>query len=352
LKEYHLKDFSIYIGNDVFELLLENLIAQSYSQVFVLVDENTHKYCLPALNTYLFNTNIIKIGSGELHKTLETAQHIWNELQRMNADKKSVLINLGGGVVGDIGGFCAATFKRGLDFINIPTTLLGMVDSSIGGKLGVDYNGIKNAIGLIHQPKAVYINPDLLNTLPKDEMVNGYAEIIKHALIDDADYWDKLSKTKLDEWPKLASMINGSVKIKLQIIKKDPAEKSIRKILNFGHTIGHALEAYSLKHDKKPLKHGEAVAIGMICEAYLSKEILGLSNKELNTISDYILRFFPKYSLKTILSPEVIMLMRQDKKNTMDDINFTLLKRIGKGSINHVCSEHQISMALNYYDSL
>jgi 3-dehydroquinate synthase len=352
LKEYHLKDFSIYIGNDIFELLLENLIAQSYSQVFVLVDENTEKYCLTQLNKYLFNTNIIRIKSGELHKTLETAQHIWNELQRMNADKKSVLINLGGGVVGDIGGFCAATFKRGLDFINIPTTLLAMVDSSIGGKLAIDYNGLKNAIGLIQQPKAIYINPDLLNTLPKDEMINGYAEIIKHGLIDDIDYWDKLSKTNIDEWQKLGPLINGSVKIKLQIIKKDPTEKSIRKLLNFGHTIGHAIEAYSLKHDKKPLKHGEAVAIGMICEAYLSKEILGFSSRDLRTISDYLLRFFPKYSLKTILSPELIMLMRQDKKNQMDEINFTLLKRIGKASIDHVCSERQISMALNYYDSL
>jgi 3-dehydroquinate synthase len=304
------------------------------------------------LNKYLFNTNIIKIKSGEQNKTLDSAQHIWNELQKMNADKKSVLINLGGGVIGDIGGFCAATFKRGLDFINIPTTLLSMVDSSIGGKLGVDFNGVKNAVGIIQQPHAIYINPDFLNSLPKDEIVNGYAEILKHALIADIDYWEKLSRTGLDEWQKMGAIINSSVKIKLQIIKKDPTEKSTRKLLNFGHTIGHAIEAYSLKHDKKPLKHGEAVAIGMICEGFLSKEILGFSTKDLRLISEYILRFFPKYSLKTILSPELIKLMRQDKKNQLDEINFTLLKRIGKASIDHVCGEHQISMALNYYDSL
>lgn len=352
MKEYHLKDFSIYVGNDVFELLLENLIVASYSQVFVLVDENTERSCLPVLDKYLFNTSIIKIKSGELHKTLETAQHIWDHLQRANANRKSVLINLGGGVISDIGGFCAATFKRGFDFINIPTTLLAMVDSSIGGKLGIDYNGYKNAIGLIQQPKAVYINPDFLNSLPREEIVNGYAEIIKHALISDADYWDKLLRTGLDEWQKTTAIINGSVKIKLQVIKKDPEEKSLRRLLNFGHTIGHAIEAYSLAHDKKPLKHGEAIAIGMICEAYLSKEVTGLSNRELRMLTDYILRFFPKYSLKSILSPELINLMRQDKKNQSDEINFTLLKRIGKASINNVCSEHQISMALNYYDSL
>jgi 3-dehydroquinate synthase len=353
LKEYYLKDFSIFIGNDVFEVLLENLIERSYSKVFVLVDEHTEKYCLPALTKYLFDIKLIRIQGGEQHKSLDTAQFIWNYLQEQNADRNSVLLNLGGGVISDIGGFCASTFKRGFDYINVPTSLLAMVDSSIGGKTGIDYNGLKNAIGTINQPKAIYINPDLLLSLPKDELLNGFAEMIKHGLIIDKSYWEKIVKTGFDDWSKMSTLINGSIKIKLDVIKKDPLEKSYRKILNFGHTIGHAIEAYSLKNDKKPLKHGEAVAIGMVCEAYLSKTQLDLSMKELKEITDFIAQYFPKYSLRTILSPELIKLMRQDKKNEHpDEINFTLLKKIGKGSINHICSETQITAALNFYDSL
>ena len=353
MKEYYLKDFSIYIGNDVFELLLENLIERSYSKVFVLVDENTEKFCLPALTKYLFDLKTIRIQSGEQHKNISTAQLIWDALQREHADRNSVLINLGGGVVGDIGGFCAATFKRGIDFVNVPTTLLAMVDSSIGGKTGIDYNGVKNAIGVITQPKAIYINPDLLNSLPKDELLNGFAEIIKHGLILDKSYWEKIVKTGFGDRSRISGLINGSIKLKLDVVKKDPLEVSYRKILNFGHTIGHALESYSLQHDKKPLKHGEAVAIGMICEAYLSKIMLDLSNKDLRELGDFVSQYFPKYSLRTILSPELISIMRQDKKNENEDsINFTLLRKIGKGSINRVRSESQIAAALNYYDGL
>ncbi len=352
MKEYNLKKVSIYLGNDIFETLLENLIVGSYSQVFVLVDENTEKYCVHLLDKYLFDTKVIKISSGEQHKNIETTQFIWNEFQRLNADRHSVLINLGGGVIGDIGGFCASTFKRGFDFINVPTTLLAMIDSSIGGKLGIDFNGYKNAIGLIKNPKAVYINPDFLNTLPKDEIVNGYAEILKHALIANEDFWEKLLATNIDDRQKISSIIIENIKIKTKIVAKDPYEESTRKALNFGHTIGHAIESYSLKHDSKPLKHGECVAIGMICEAFLSREMIDLSNKELKSISDQVLKYFPKYSLRSVLSPDLIKLMYHDKKNMGEGINFTLLKRIGKASINHICSEHQIARALNYYDSL
>ena len=249
MKEYNLRKVRIYTGNDVLESLLENLIENSYSQVFVLVDENTEKYCLPLIHKYLFNTKIIKIKSGEQEKTLETTQFIWNELQRYHAAKNSVLLNLGGGVIGDIGGFCAATFKRGIDFINIPTTLLAMVDSSIGGKTGIDFNGIKNSIGIITDPKAIYIYPDFLNSLAKDELINGYAEVIKHALIADFDLWEKFRKVDAFDFQKLNSIINDSIKIKLKIVAKDPYEQNVRKLLNFGHTIGHAIESYSLKHD-------------------------------------------------------------------------------------------------------
>ncbi len=352
MKEFQFKDFSIYAGSDVLEILLENLIEHSYSRVFVLMDENTKKYCLPKISKYLFDIYPIVIPSGEQHKTLATAQVIWNELFKQNADKNSVLINLGGGMVGDIGGFCAAIYKRGIEYINIPTTLLSMVDSSVGGKTAVDFYHIKNSLGVIQQPKSVYIFPDLLNTLPLPELRNGFAEMLKHGLIADDDYWQELLGVTEYELPRLASLINGSVKIKMKIVKKDMFEIRDRKRLNFGHTIGHAIEAYSLKNDKVPLKHGEAVAIGMVCESYLSKIKSGLSGKELQHISQVILSRFPKYSMRNILSPELIKIMRQDKKNSNDTLQFTLLRTIGKSTVNQECSEYEITAALNYYDSL
>lgn len=352
MKEYNLKDYSIYSGTDVIDFLLQQLIEKSYTQVFILVDEQTERHCLPILNKTLFDVKVIKIVSGEVNKSLLSLQQIWDELMKHNADKSSVLINLGGGVIGDIGGFAAATYKRGIDFTNVPTTLLAMVDSSIGGKLGFDYGDIKNAIGVIQNPADVYIYPEFLKTLDERELRNGFAEIIKHGLIADDDYWNKIQGLETFDWRSLATLINGSVKIKQNIVKKDPFEKGLRKVLNFGHTIGHAIEAYSLLNDKKPLKHGEAIAVGMICEAFLSKEYGALSGKELKQISEFILKHFPKYSLRNILSPELIRFMRHDKKNNSELINFTLLKRIGKAVPDYNCTDQQISLALNYYDGL
>lgn len=352
LKEYNLKEYSVFVGTEVFDMLLEQLIERSYSQVFVLVDEQTEKVCLPILHKTLFDTKVIKITSGEINKTLVSTQFIWDELLKHKADRNSVLVNLGGGVIGDIGGFAAATYKRGIDFINVPTTLLAMVDSSIGGKTGIDYQGIKNAIGVIDPPAAVFINPIFLNTLNSRELLNGFAEIIKHGLIGDEDYWEKIFRINKVDAETMGALISGSVKVKMQVVKKDPYESGLRKVLNFGHTIGHAIESYSLANDKKPLKHGESIAIGMICEAFLSKEQGGLSGRELRQISEFILQHFPKYSLRNILSPELIRYMRQDKKNSNDTISFSLLKRIGKAGFDYTCSDAQIALALNYYDGL
>ncbi|MFI5222377.1 MAG: 3-dehydroquinate synthase [Bacteroidia bacterium] len=352
MKEYNLKKVSIYIGTDVFGQLTETLINHSYSKVFVLVDEITEKLCYPLLQKHLFELKLIQISSGEKNKNTITTQFIWTELQKHNADRNSVLLNLGGGMITDIGGFSASTYKRGIDFINIPTTLLGMVDASIGGKTGIDFNGVKNMVGLFSNPVSVYIFPDFLQSLPKTELINGFAEVIKHALIADPVLWQNLSEITTDDFQKIISLIAPSVKIKIKVVKKDPQEKSLRKILNFGHTLGHAIESYSLENDSKPLKHGEAVAIGMICEAFLSREILNLSKEELNVISRYILKFFPKYPIQSVLSPEVIKFVYHDKKNISESFNFTLLKRIGKASINHSCTELQITRALNYYESL
>lgn len=352
MKEYHFKDFSIYLGNDVFETLLENLIHASFSKVFVLADENTEKHCLPLLSRYLFDIHKIIIPSGEEHKTLTSAQLVWDTLMKNQADRKSVLINLGGGVIGDLGGFSAAIYKRGIACIQLPTTLLSMVDSAVGGKTGLDYHGVKNALGVFRHPHAVYILPELLKTLPERELKSGYAEILKHGLIADAEYWQQASQINPTDVKEIGSLINPSLKIKMRIVKKDAMEFGERKLLNFGHTIGHAIESYSMLHDKHPLRHGEAIAIGMICESYLSKLKGGLSGSELKEITEVMMKAYPKYSLRTVLSPELIVLMRQDKKNVGDSLRFSLLKRIGKGIYDIPCSESEIAQALNYYDGL
>lgn len=352
MKEFYQKDYSVFIGNDVFDTLLQTLIEGGYSQVFVLVDEQTERYCLPQLAKYLLTHQVIKVQSGEQHKTLETAEYIWQQLLLKNADRKSVIINLGGGMISDIGGFCAAVYKRGIHFIHVPTTLLAMVDAAIGGKTGVDHRSLKNILGVFQHPKFIFIYPEFLATLPKPEVLNGYAEMIKHGLIADKEYWQKLQQAPIEEWPTMLPLIHTSVKIKMQIVKRDPFEKGERKLLNFGHTIGHAIETYSLMHDKNPLKHGHAVAIGMICEAYLSKLVLGLSSKELKQITELLCRVYPKYSLSNILLPELTQIMRQDKKNSHDQFNFVLLKKIGKATFDVPCTESQMMAALNFYDSL
>ena len=351
MKEILNKEYDIYLGSEVFEKLAENLVVKEYSKIFVLMDSNTHKHCWPILNAYLVNYFPIILPPGEASKTIRYAEFIWETLQNNLADRKALLINLGGGMISDIGGFCASTYKRGINFINIPTSLLAMVDAAIGGKLGIDLNSYKNSIGLFNHPSCIYIYPPFLNTLEDNEIRNGFAEISKHAFIDDKNLFEKLETLDLNDSNKLSNIIFQSVKIKFSIVSKDPFEKNIRKKLNFGHTIGHAIETASLINDKTPLKHGEAIAIGMICEAFISKAIEGLSSKELNTITQFIMKRFPKYKQK--LNPEeLIAIMRNDKKNREGNINFTLLKKIGKAKIDINCHEDLIIQSLDYYQSL
>jgi 3-dehydroquinate synthase len=351
MKEIIQKDFDIFLGTDVLEKLSEILINKEYSKIFVVMDSNTHKFCWPILSPYIMNYEIIVIPAGEANKTLKYAEIIWAKFQELFADRRAVLINLGGGVISDLGGFCAATYKRGIDFINIPTTLLSMVDASIGGKLGVDFNSLKNVIGVFQNPKYIFINPNFLNTLPQDEKRNGLAEVCKHALIEDKSLFQKLESITSHDWENAGPLIFQSVKIKVAIVKKDPLEKDIRKALNFGHTIGHAIETNSLLNDEVPLKHGEAVAIGIICEAYISKAIMGLSSSELQRITDYFMQRFPKYKGK-LNTAKLIEVMKNDKKNREGIINFSLLKKIGKVKIDVNCHDELIEKAINYYKGL
>lgn len=348
-----LQGYNIQFQDQNFRQLNEQLLVAAYSKIFVLVDQNTKRCCLPTLTKALnnFDLNIIQIQAGEQHKNIQTCQLIWNALMEQQADRKSVLINLGGGVIGDMGGFCASTFKRGLDFIQIPTTLLAQVDASIGGKLGIDFSTVKNSIGLFKNPTAVYLFPLFFKTLPREELYSGYAEVIKHGLIKDKAYFTQLlNHVSLDEldW---SFVIKHSLLIKKTIVEQDPFEQNIRKSLNFGHTIGHAIESLSWETNH-PLLHGEAIAIGMITESYLSKCILGLSDNELNQITQYLSQLYPKYNLNQFDLEKILKLIQQDKKNEHQQTCFTLLEQIGAFKINIHASETLIGEALNYYNNL
>ena len=317
-----------------------------------MVDEHTEGACLERFRHYFpEKIHVIRILSGELNKTLDTCQKIWLEMFAARADRRSVLICLGGGVIGDMGGFTASTYKRGMDFIQMPTTLLSQVDSSIGGKLGIDFAAVKNSIGVFANPKAVFISSHFLTTLSAREVRSGFAEIIKHALIADAEQWMSLSKIEDLTTVDWDNIIVPSLKVKQKVVEIDPFERGLRKSLNFGHTIGHAIESMALETDK-PLTHGEAIAIGMICESYLSNILRGLPKQDLDEIIQFILKIYGKYDIQQFDFEELIALMRQDKKNDGDEINFTFLPKIGEVAINCTATPQYIIESLNYYKAM
>lgn len=345
-------NYNIYFENSLNELA--TFIEKGrYSRFFVLTDENTGKYCLPLLREQLGNPDnfdIIEIAAGEESKDIDFCIGVWKMLIDFGADRQSLLINLGGGVISDLGGFAASTFKRGIDFVHVPTTLLSQVDASVGGKTGIDINSIKNVIGTFTQPKAVFIEDKFLKTLPARQILSGSAEMLKHGLICDADYWNQLKKSDLSTpagW-----MVHRSVAIKNAVVLEDPHEKNIRKSLNFGHTIGHAVETYSLINDEDSLSHGEAIAIGMICEAYLSHKKTGLSAEDLAEITEVLIELYPRYDLKPIDKATLIDYMLKDKKNQNGKINCTLLSKIGQFNIDNICTEEELIEGLNYYANL
>ncbi len=348
-------NYSVYINKgiakDINRFFKNN--KNRYSKVFILVDENSLKFCYPQLvnDIDVFkDAEIIEIDSGEESKNIEVCHHIWTTLSEYGADRKSLFVNLGGGVIGDMGGFIASVFKRGISFINIPTTLLSQVDASVGGKVGIDLDHLKNEIGLFNTPDAVFIDSTFLSSLDKRQLFSGFAEIIKHALIADAVYWKKVQDFDISDLGDIDTLIKTSVSIKNSVVEQDPQEQGLRKILNFGHTIGHAIETFSLENDeKKPMLHGEAIAVGMICEAYLSAEICKLSKAELYEITQFILGKYKIVKLEKMDHHRLIELMKHDKKNDKGDIHFALLASIGKCEINKTAKADQIIDALNYY---
>ncbi len=306
---------------------LPDALEQSrYSNIAVLTDANTSRACLPIVNSLLPKHHTIEVAAGEEYKNLFTCNAIWHRLTELNFDRHSLLIVLGGGVLGDMGGFCAATYKRGIDFILMPTTLLSQVDASVGGKLGIDFEDFKNHIGVFCEPKATIIDTAFLSTLPKRELRSGFAEIIKHCLISDVAMWNVIRQKSVDEQDWKALVVH-SVGFKKSVTEKDPVEKGLRKILNFGHTIGHAVESHFLKKGNR-IFHGEAIAMGMIMEATIAVSKGLISQSESEEIRTYILKIFPEVLLPFDRS-EVIQLMLQDKKNREGEILMALPKGIG-----------------------
>lgn len=355
MKSVKTNSSEVFIGSTIFQKLEELIQNYENNQLFILVDENTLEHCTAELITNvpaLQSAEIIEVNSGEENKTLDICYQIWKTLSEFKAGRKSLLLNLGGGVITDMGGFIASTFKRGIDFINLPTTLLSQIDASVGGKVGVDFEGLKNMIGVFNEPVAVFIYPEFLKTLDKRQMLSGYAEALKHALIADKEYWSLLKNGMLSDTGKWGELILRSVEIKNKIVISDPTEKAERKLLNFGHTIGHAIESYSLNNDENPLLHGEAIVIGMICEAYISNQKLELSDNDFQDITETLLQYFTPYQLNEKEFHQLIELMEHDKKNETKAINFTLLSSIGSGCINQEAETDEIIKALNFYMSL
>lgn len=333
-----------------------------HDKIFVLVDSTTKALCWPKVSGFLClkEAQLITIGATDTHKDLSSLSHVWEELQQGGATRHSCLINLGGGMVTDLGGFAASTFKRGINFINIPTTLLAMVDASVGGKTGINFGGLKNEIGVFNDARTVILDTHFVETLDTENLRSGYAEMLKHGLISNEAHWAELVGFDLaaPNLEHLAQMLEQSVKVKERIVKEDPTERGLRKALNFGHTIGHAFESFSLKraivgpeisNQIEPLLHGYAVAYGLICELYLSTLKIGFPTDKMQQTVRFIREYYGLFPITCDDYPELISLMKHDKKNTAGIINFTLLGSIGDIRINQTATEDEIKEALDFY---
>ncbi len=349
------KKGSVYCNIGAWNALNKQLKGINPTKIFILTDTHTKKHCLPHFLLQFSHKNsfeILEMPVGEASKNIQTCLSLWNQLSNKGADRNCLLINLGGGVVTDLGGFVASTFKRGIDFINIPTSLLAMVDASVGGKNGVDLGVIKNQIGVINNPHMVIIDTHFLKTLAKEEMKSGFAEMLKHGLIYSEEYWNKVNDIDDLYTENIEELIWESVLIKNEIVTKDPFENDLRKTLNYGHTLGHAIESYSmLQNNINPLLHGEAVAIGMILATYISNSLLNFPEDQLNKITRRILKKFPKVVLSSRDKKKIINLLVYDKKNSNGKVLFVLLKEIGKHKINCEVSNDLILNAFEYYET-
>ncbi len=340
------------------------LVECERDRIFVLTDENTHAKCWPLLSNFygLKQAQIITIPAGDGNKSIEQLAYVWQKLGEGGATRHSCLINLGGGMVTDLGGFAASTFKRGINFINIPTTLLAMVDASVGGKTGINFGGLKNEVGVFSDSKFVILNADFLSTLDKANLLSGYAEMLKHGLIANEQMWAELTTFDIagehTVWQRLQRMVADSVRVKEQVVAADPHEKGLRKALNLGHTFGHAFESWSYgfeeqatktkEHGRQPLLHGYAVAFGLIAELYLSVVKCGFPTEQMRQTVSFIRQHYGNLPITCDDYDNIIALMRHDKKNRGTDINVTLLAGIGQLRIDQTIDEEMIREALDF----
>lgn len=339
----------VVISKDLQKALSEAIAECRHDKLFVLVDETTEQLCLPLIAGFdcMQEAQRIVIGATDTHKTLDTLSHVWAELQRMGATRHSLLINLGGGMVTDLGGFAASTFKRGLEYINIPTTLLSMVDASVGGKTGINFGGLKNEIGVFNNANCAILDTIFLRTMDAENLLSGYAEMLKHGLISNEQTWAELLSMDLNDLDKLGDLVEKSVAVKQRIVTEDPTEHGIRKALNLGHTVGHAFESLAL--ERKPILHGYAVAYGLVVELYLCCVKTGFPQDKMRQTVGFIKENYGKMPITCDDYPKLIELMHHDKKNVGTDINFTLLGGIGDIRINQTATEEEIKEALDFY---
>ena len=345
--------YQVYFNDEGFDFLNRFVAEQHPSKIFLLADKHTNECCTPIVLSVLATDiplEIIEIEAGETHKHIDTCTQVWYALSELGADRKSLLINIGGGVVTDLGGFVASTYMRGIPFINIPTSLLAMVDASVGGKTGVDLGALKNLVGVINNPKGVLIYPDFLATLPTEELRSGMAEMFKHGLISDEAYWHKMCNLSELTEAHLGSLIYESVVIKNEVVTQDPTEKGLRKTLNYGHTLGHAIESYCLQNpNRERLLHGEAIAIGMVLATYLSVKELGFSMEKCDQVKAVLGEYFRKKDFSYEEITDICQLMRFDKKNVGGNVHFVLLEAIGKPKIDCIVPYEEIYKAFEYY---
>lgn len=354
LQKISLSDYEI-VFDESLQFLEEFISQKKYSDVIILADDNTAKLCYPVLIDqlpFLASAPLIVTPAGEAHKHLDSCQEVWAKMLHVHADRKAVLINLGGGVIGDMGGFIAACYKRGIDFIQVPTTVLSQVDSSIGGKLGVDFKYGKNLIGVFKNPALVIISTIWLKTLEQRQVVNGFAEIYKHSLIQSPIQWQSLSNDLSIPPANFHDILFDSLLIKKSVVEEDPFEKGWRKTLNFGHTIGHAVEAYSLENDENPLLHGEAIAAGMIMEGFIGTITSHFSVQNLKDIERVLFHQYGHYHIPKGIEEQLWKSMSLDKKNAGTKILAVVLKDLGQPDIDVEITSELFQQALDYYRAL
>lgn len=345
----------VIISQNLRQTLNDAVSKCAHDHLLVLVDETTKDCCLPVISDFecMQGAQIITIGATDIHKDLDSLSHVWSEMQRSGATRHSLMINLGGGMVTDLGGFAASTFKRGIPYINIPTTLLSMVDASVGGKTGINFGGLKNEIGVFNNARCVILDTIFLKTLDEKNVLSGYAEMLKHGLIDSEAHWAELLRLSIGTIDTIGtlntirSLVEKSVAVKQRIVTEDPTEKGIRKALNLGHTAGHAFESFALEN--APILHGYAVAYGLVVELYLCCVKTGFPTDKMRQTVSFIKEHYGRMTISCDDYPQLLALMHHDKKNQGNDINFTLLGGIGDIRINQTATEEEIKEALDFY---